>query len=170
MKRKTFNIIALFALLAVATSCATAKRCSKLLPVTDNRRDTVTILVKETIKDTTVVVPADSSWLQMLIECNEEGEALKKELVGYRGGARMAPPKVTVKNNVLTATCEVDSAAVYLMLKSRDTLITKVTVVEQTMQVPVNIITWWQQTQIYLFWALAAMAGVLLFVRKIIKI
>lgn len=150
MKKLTVNILLLFALLAVTTSCVTAKRCAQLFPPSVERKDSVSVVVKETLRDTTIIVPADSSWLQMLIECGENGQALMKELLGYKAGSRTAPPRVIIKDNVLTAECECDSIAIHAILKSRETVSSSISIEKEIIQVPVNYLTWWQRTQMNL--------------------
>lgn len=91
-----------------------------------------------------MVIKADSSLLRALIECDSLGQAHLKELITYRGGERLKPPKVAIRNNVLTATATIDSLAVYLALKDRYT--ERVLTKEQTdtITIEVNRPTWWQ--------------------------
>jgi hypothetical protein len=163
------NILLLIALLSVTPSCVTEKRCAELFPPSIEKKDSVSVVVKETLRDTTIIVPADSSWLQMLIECNEDGEAMIKQLISYENGSRVQLPGVSLKNNILTAECKVDSLKVYAILKDRDTSRTTISKEKETVQVTVNYLTWWQKTQLILFKVFAGVIFIYLLFRNIIK-
>lgn len=151
MKKLMVNILLLLTLLAVTPSCVTEKRCAELYPPSIEKKDSVSVVLKETLRDTIIIVPADSSWLQMLIECNEDGEAMIKQLISYENGSRVQLPGISLKNNILTAECKVDSSAVYAILKDRETYRTAISSEVTTVNVPVNYLTWWQKTQLILF-------------------
>jgi hypothetical protein len=100
------------------------------------------IEMREVVRDSIVVVPADSSLVRALIECDSTGKATVKQLLDMYAGARVLPPRIAIDAaNVLTADCRVDSLAVYLVMKDRyyrsETAETKV--------VEVNRIRWWQR-------------------------
>lgn len=102
------------------------------------------VRVVETLRDTVVRIEADSSLLRALVECDSLGQAHLRELAEYRAGNRLPPPKVSIRDNVLTATASVDSMAIYLTLKDRFTESTKIEREVVTQTVEVNRLTWWQ--------------------------
>ncbi len=75
--------------------------------------------VVETLRDTVVRVEADSSLLRALVECDSLGRAHLRALLDYQAGERLNPPRVELRDNLLTATARVDSQAIYLTLKER---------------------------------------------------
>ena len=67
------------------------------------------------IKDSIVVIPADSSLVNAYFECDSNNKVIMKELATYRG--RKVNPIVIWKNNWLTVASKVDSESVYLTWK-----------------------------------------------------
>jgi hypothetical protein len=64
----------------------------------------------------------------------------------YQAGNRLRPPDIEVRNNVLTATAQADSMAIYLTLKDR---IERHTSTRKELQiVEVNRLNTWQRTWI----------------------
>jgi hypothetical protein len=105
----------------------------------------------------------------MLIECNEDGEAMIKQLISYENGSRVQLPGISLNNNILTAECKVDSLKVYAILKDRDTSRTTISEEKETVQVPVNYLTWWQKTQLILFKVFAGVIFIYLLFKIFIK-
>lgn len=102
-------------------------------------------MIRETVRDTIVRIQADSSMLRALVECDSLGQVRMRELLEYHAGERVRPPKVTIRDNVLTASAEVDSISVYMTLKDRYESHRGVTETIVTQIVEVNRLTWWQQ-------------------------
>lgn len=100
--------------------------------------------VTERLRDTVVRVEADSAMLRALIECDSLGQAHIRELLRYRAGQRVEPPRVEIRDNVLTATARVDSQAIYLALKDRYAEKIARTNRSEVRTVEVNRLTWWQ--------------------------
>ena len=107
-------------------------------------QSTDSVVVREVLRDTVVTVEADSSLLRALVECDSLGQAHLRQLAEYRAGDRLPPPKVSIRDNVLTATAAVDSMAIYLTLKDRFTESTKIEREVVTQPVEVHRLTWWQ--------------------------
>ncbi|MDI3319120.1 hypothetical protein [Pinibacter soli] len=148
MLKITIAIIAFLALIVALCSCKT------VTPIITTKIDSTirVITVKETLHDTTLIVQADSASITALLECDSAGNVLLKQLLQYSQGNRIAPPKISLKNNVLKALSVTDSAKIYLAVKE---LIETDHTTEKTSEVkfvPVkeNYITRWQWFQIYL--------------------
>ena len=84
-------------------------------PSVQSVNDSSSVTTNESVqeRDSISYLPADSSWLKALLECNAQGQVVLKELQDYKTGKSINVPLVKVKNNVLTATCNVDSIAVF---------------------------------------------------------
>ncbi|MDR1155302.1 MAG: hypothetical protein LBL04_11395 [Bacteroidales bacterium] len=96
---------------------------------------------REVIRDSIVTLPADSSMIRALVECDSTGKARIRHLLDMFAGSRTKPPRISIDaDNVLTAECDVDSMSVYLALKDRyyreDS--------RETAVVEVNRLYWWQ--------------------------
>ena len=95
------------------------------------------------LRDTIIKVEKDSSLIRALIKCDSLCRAYVGELIEFKSGKHVSPPKVVMENNVLTATAAVDSFSIYAQLKDR-----YVEKVSKTMTTPppieVNRLTWWQ--------------------------
>lgn len=102
-------------------------------------------IVQERERDTIVYAPADQSMIRALLECDSLGQVHLNRLLEYQSGERLKPPILEVKDNVLTAKATIDSMAIYIKLKERDTKSYRQSTSVQTKIVEVNHLTWWQQ-------------------------
>jgi len=140
------NILILALLLA---SCSPVQ---KSVNTTDSTTVRTVIVRKDSL--IRVPVPADSSIIQALIECDEHGNAMIREITQLRAGLNVKP-EVRIVNNTLTAECRVDSFAVYKAIskiyEQNDT--TSVSVRTETTRV--NYLTWEQKAKIAGFYLLA---------------
>lgn len=100
--------------------------------------------VVETLRDTVVRIEADSSLLRALVECDSLGQAHLRELLEYQAGERLKPPRVAIRDNVLTATAEVDSLSIYLRLKDRYEERFRRDQERETVYVETHKLTWFQ--------------------------
>ena len=109
------KIIIFLVSLILVTGCCTQKRCNDMYPPVQSVNDSSSVTTNESVqeKDSISYLPADSSWLIALIECDENGKAVMKELQDYMNGKSVEVPQVKIKGNVLTATCKIDSIAVF---------------------------------------------------------
>lgn len=127
------------------------------------------MIIRQTLRDTVVTVKADSSMIRALLECDSLGQVRMRELVEYRAGERTKPPDLSIRDNVLTATAEIDSIGIYLQL--RDSYETHISQAETlTIEtVEVNRLTWWQKLWVKAGQILSG-ALVALIIFKIIKL
>lgn len=111
MKHFFIILVSLF----LVTGCCTQKRCNQKYPPVQSVNDSSSVTASESVqeKDSISYLPADSSWLKALLECNEYGQVVMKELQEYKAGKNTGIPQVSVKDNVLTAKCKIDSLAVF---------------------------------------------------------
>ena len=102
----------------VITSCKPTK---EILPKIEYRE-----IYKETVRDSIITLPADSSYIQALLECDSIGNVYLKQLLNYGfGNNKLNPPKLNINDNILSATAKVDSISIYLILKDRYSYIDK---------------------------------------------
>ncbi len=76
-----------------------------------------TVTVKETLRDTTVIVEPDTASVKALLECDSLNQVVMKELDVVKG--RKIAPQVKFRDRVLEITMPVDSEAVYFSWKER---------------------------------------------------
>ena len=114
------------------------------MTVSNEKQTTDSVVIREILRDTVVTVEADSSLVRALVECDSLGRARLRELREYRAGTRLPPPKVSIEDNVLTATASIDSMEIYLTLKERyrQDLKAEKEVIIKTVEV--NRLNWWQ--------------------------
>jgi len=105
---------------------------------------TDTVIIRETLRDTLIRIERDSSMVRALVECDSTGRAYLKELLQYQAGERLKPPRITLQDNVLTATASADSMAIYLTLKDRYEHKISDKSETETVVVEVNKLTRWQ--------------------------
>lgn len=163
MKKTMF--LSLFAVLALMPGC----RATKITSSTDTHRID-SVLIVETIRDTVVTVAADSALVRMQLAIDSLGQIYLQGLIDYQAGERVKPPRITIEDNVLTATAEVDSLALVLQLKDLYERVygEQKTVEAQTVEVEVNRPTRWQSF-LSILGLIALLAGVCLLILKYIK-
>lgn len=136
-------------IILLLSSCASQERCQSKYPCL-TKSDTIT---KEIIKDTTIFIRPDESWLQALIRCDSNGQILLDSLRQKQGTRTLI--KWLVKDNRIYVNCIVDSTAIYLQYKARETTITtnNTQVVEPTETKLQRILKW-------IFWIVLVLASV----------
>lgn len=117
---------------------------------------------KEIVRDSIVILPADSSFVRAWFECDSLNQVIMTELENKAG--EKVEQKVVFEKSVLFVTAEVDSQAVYLSWKERhDTTSVKETVYQPVpYEVPVKTVPRWV--------SILAWVGVLGIVGSVVKI
>lgn len=123
--------------------CILLLGCKAMKPIVVENYTTDSIFVREVVRDTVVELHKDSSAIRALIECDSIGNAHIRRILELENGSRVEAPKLSITDNILKATAQVDSQAIYLALKDTYTTQTKETV--KTQIVEVNVLTWWQK-------------------------
>lgn len=131
----------LFVLTILLVSCGSRKSAV----VQNNIEKTIT----ETVHDTIFKIEKDSSYYQALLDC-QDGKVIVKNVSQSEPGRTLKSPKVRLENNILQVDCE--AKAQELFAKWKSTHETEVTTIIKEVPVTTNILTWWQQTKIKLFW------------------
>lgn len=108
-------LILLLASLILVTGCCTQRRCADKYPPVQSVNDSSSVTTVESVqeRDSITYLPADSSWLIALLECDEYGKLILRQLQDYKNGKNVEVPYVSVDGNVLTVKCKVDSLAVF---------------------------------------------------------
>lgn len=75
--------------------------------------------VKETVRDTTVVIARDSAWLRAWLACDSSGQVMIRELMDYQQGKNVGLPRINIRNNLLTAKVSVDSFGIFMTLRDK---------------------------------------------------
>jgi hypothetical protein len=135
-----------FVLITLLVSCGSKK------PVVMKSETTTTKTITETVHDTIFKIEKDSSYYQALLDC-QDGKVVVKNVSQSEPGRTLNSPRVRLENNILKVDCEAKAQELFAQWKS----IYETNATFQTIEVPVvtNVLTWWQQTQIKLFWLFA---------------
>lgn len=109
------RIVKILAFVLVLSSCRTLRTSSDV-----RRSDSVSYVDRLVVRDSLVLVPvpADSSILQALIECDSLNQAHIRYIVRLEDGTRSSIA-VTLDNNLLSVACQCDSLAIYSLYHSR---------------------------------------------------
>jgi hypothetical protein len=136
-------------LLIVLTILLVSCGSRKSAVVQNNTVKTIT----ETVHDTIFKIEKDSSYYQALLDC-QDGKVIVKNVSQSEPGRTLKSPKVRLENNILQVDCEAKAQELFAKWKSTH----ETEVIRITKEVPVtsNILTWWQQTKIKLFWFFGA--------------
>lgn len=144
----------------LAMSC-----CKKLVPpeviVRDSVVNTTTV---EKLRDTTIVIPADSSSIWAKLDVDSTNKILIKEIGGYQSGKDMIPPALSIKDNVLTVKSNVPERKLLLYYKERYVELLKAKSQTTTRTVTVNELYWYQKALMY-----TGIGAIILIILLIIK-
>lgn len=127
----------------ILTCCILLLGCKAVKPIVVENYTRDSVFVREVLRDTVVEFHKDSSAIRALIECDSIGNAHIRRIIELENGNRIEAPKLSITDNILKATAQVDSQAIYLALKDTYTTQTKETV--KTQIVEINVLTWWQK-------------------------
>lgn len=137
--------------LAFSSCRITQQRCAQMFPPPSaDTSSRVVIKVIETVKDTTVFSNGDSALWAALIECNEQGQAVIRQLEQERGHKTIIATKTTAnageshKGIIIQNICHVDSEGIYLTYKSRDKTVQESSVITKPypVYVPKELTAW----------------------------
>ncbi|WP_143394578.1 hypothetical protein [Flavobacterium branchiophilum] len=146
MSKRIFSLLFLFVVLVgTLVGCKTAN----VLPPTIIEK-TNTITKKEVVHDTIFETKKDSSYYKAWLDC-QDGKVVISPLTpkwGTKKGIYLKPPKVNLKDNILTVDCEAEAQKMYAkwkdtyILENRQSNTSKPVLVERQL-------TWWQKFQIW---------------------
>lgn len=83
------------ALIALSVLSLTSCRATRLSTSSQLKQQTDSIIISQTLRDTTIIARPDSSMIQALIECDSLGWARIKEIQRYQAGEHL---KQTITN------------------------------------------------------------------------
>lgn len=106
------KILAIIVILVALASCRTPQ------PVVVEKLRTVT--EREVVRDTVVQIKPDSASITALLRCDSLGNVYMDQILLLKTG-RNVKPQVRIVENIITLECEVDSTAVYFLLRDRYT-------------------------------------------------
>lgn len=137
----------MFKHLLIAVVAVIIFSCSpKIMPYAIVERDSIIVRTVETIKDTVVVIAADSSLIQALLECDSLNQVRIKQIISYKQGSNMPLPSISIQGNVLTAKASVEERNLLLQYKHKYTELLHKTSKDVTKILEVNKLYWWQKT------------------------
>jgi hypothetical protein len=140
---KNIKLGCLFVLTALLVSCGSTK------PVVVKNETVTTKTITETVHDTIFKIEKDSSYYQALLDC-QDGKVVVKNVIQSEPGRNLKSPKVRIDNNQLNVDCEARAQELFAQWKSTHET-DSITIIKEV-PVVTNVLTWWQQTQIKLFW------------------
>jgi len=159
--------VVIIAILLTFTSCVTRRRCNEKFPpqISFAREDSIQYV--QITKDS-ISYYTDSSYVRALLECDTHGQVIMKELQEYKSGKNLDIPNVIIRDNVITATCIVDSMAVYNLIKSKFSSNVKNT--KENYVVTTNELTPFQKFRCNVFWpeSLILLFILFLFIKNLI--
>ena len=138
-----FTVVLIVTIALFMQSCKAKKEVSSTTIV---RTETI----RETERDTVVEVQADSALINALLECDSIGNVLLKQITAYEAGKHVKPPRLDIRDNVLTATVKVDSFGIFMTFRERYVERTDYMESQEKEIVYVNRLTEWQKFRIRL--------------------
>jgi len=138
----------LFLFVLLATTLSSCKSASVVPPATTETNDTITI--KEVIRDTVFETKKDSSYYKAYLECVNGKVVVKQDTKPIiKSGKFLQPPKVSLKDNILTIDCKAEAQKLFAQWKDTYTKEHKSTI--QRIPYPVEQpLSWFQKTEIIL--------------------
>lgn len=126
--------------------------CSpRIIQTVRTEKDSVYVTEIITLRDTAVLVEQDSSLVRALIECDSLGRARIREILELQNGKHIKPPGLTLKDNILTATAQVDSFAIFVKYRERYKQMYRSYILQESEVTieEVNRLHWWQKSLIW---------------------
>lgn len=146
-KLKTLLSFLLFFCLLV-TTLVSCKSASVVPPTKIETTNTVT--KTEVIRDTVFEIQKDSSYYKAYLECvNGKVEVKQKTVPHTQKGNHLQPPKVNIKDNIITVDCVTEAQRMFAEWKETytDSVLKSIT---ENPYIVEKELTWWQNTQIIL--------------------
>jgi hypothetical protein len=146
----------LFLFVLLATTLSSCKSAGVVPPATTDTTTAVTI--KEVIHDTIFQTEADSSYYKAYLECVNGKVVLKQTTEPIvKPGKHLEPPKVNLKDNILTVNCKAEAQKLFAQwkdtyIKEHQQIIKKIpyAVIKRIPYAVEKPPSWWQKTQINL--------------------
>ncbi len=152
-----FLIALLGAASIILSGCYTRDRCNRLFPPSIQIHDSIHTEYCETIRDTTIHIPADSSWLRAWLKCDSAGNVYIDQYSSAYG--QNTNVLLQLKNNILYVKFLQSSYDLRLQLK--DKLIRYYQNKQTTIEHTTNQLLPWQKTLLWI-------AGIISFIALII--
>lgn len=118
--KTSIRIIILAMIIALGSGCAVKKKLT-----TEIRHDSVYIThdstyieYRDSLRIDTAWIPADEAYIKALLECDSLGKVHLKEIAEIKSG-RNVRPELSRRGDTIIFYCEVDSFAVYNILRAR---------------------------------------------------
>jgi hypothetical protein len=138
----------MFLFCLLATTLSSCKSASVVPPATTETINTITI--KEVVRDTVFETKKDSSYYKAYLEC-VNGKIVVKQATKsiMKSGTFLQPPKVNLKDNILTIDCEAEAQKLFYQWKDvyRENMKSVIQKIPYPVEKP---LTWWQKTEIIL--------------------
>lgn len=155
---------ALISLSALCTVC-----CARpLIQGQINQVITDTTVIVESLRDTVIRLEADSSMLRALLECDSLGQVHIRQLLEWRGGDKLKPPELKIKDNVLDIKAIIEAYNRVIELKEKHITQLKNSSRQEVKYIEVNRLNSWQNFIQILGYTLGGLL-VLIIVYKSIK-
>ena len=166
---KAVILIGLLGLMGLMSSCYTQEKCNRLFPPTITVHDSIHTEYCETLRDTTIQIPADSAWLRAWLKCDSAGNVIIDQSWSGTGNAIPSELQFSIKNNVLYVKFMKENYELRLQLK--DKLIKYYRDKQTTIEHTTNILKPWQKG---LLWTAAgilllSILAIILIVNKFFK-
>lgn len=142
--KNLLSVLFLFCLLV--TTLSSCKSSSVVPPTT--KETTTTTNVTTVVRDTVFEVQKDSSFYRAYIECVNGKPVISKKPT-IKKGKYVQPPKVNLKDNILSIDCTAEAQKLFAQWKDVYTKENKSTIERVPYPVPANL-SFWQSTQIIL--------------------
>lgn len=138
----------MFLFVLLATTLSSCKSASVVPPATTETIKSIT--TKEVVRDTTFNIPKDSSYYKAYLECINGKVVLKQDAKPIvKPGKFLQPPKVNLKDNILTIDCKAEAQKLFAQWKDTYTKEHQ----SDIKRIPYAVekpLSWFQQTEIIL--------------------
>ncbi|MCX6303508.1 MAG: hypothetical protein NT040_00930 [Bacteroidetes bacterium] len=150
------------------TGCISEQKCQKRYPPVESTETVIQHDTVNTVKDSLILLPADSGLIRALLECRE-GKVVIRQIEEIRPGKKIIP-FIDLKNNVLTTGAKIDSNSIYFAWK--ETHIRESKIQLKVIEKPVYKVTGFQNFLIWsgkIFWVILLLVIGVALIRAFIK-
>lgn len=138
-------------LILIAIAFLTSSCSKRMLPPESIQKDsTLSVSIVEKLKDSTVLLPADSSSIVAELAHDSSGNITIRQIVSYKQGKDLAIPRLSIRKNTLTVQTNLSERKLLLYYKEKfkETLMQKSLTV--TKPVFINRLYWYQKVLNYM--------------------
>ncbi len=146
--KKLFAILLISILLTLTYSCVTKENCREKYPCDIGINTEKVVTIKEIVRDTIVFTAPDKGVAMALLACDSLGKVYIRQIIDLKAVGKSTKPDIQIHDNIIKVVVPVDSQAIYITLRNRETTTESKTEIKPAPEIK-NYLTGWQWFQLW---------------------